>query len=185
MWMCGGPGDGAFEVVKKLFHDRVMRRDNERGEFDPITETAFKVEGVPNQHSGTAGYRFEDMPAVDEVPVHAVEGEFDEPSGSVCGACISDLSMPAARALGQRTVQNHWAPVGPGPELIRRRSEGGEQRLDCVEVCSWEQSFVNVSDSPAGYGTAASPADARTMERDHDPKSISPSGMNSGAARLQ
>lgn len=69
-------------------------------------------------------------------------------------------------------IQNHWAPIGPGPELIRRRSEGGEQRLDCVEVCSWEQPFVNVSDSPAGYGTAASPTDARTMERDHDPTQV-------------
>ncbi|WP_078356031.1 hypothetical protein [Mycobacterium sp. D16Q13] len=46
MWTRGGPGDGAFEVVKKLFDDGVMRRDHERGEFDPITETAFKVEGV-------------------------------------------------------------------------------------------------------------------------------------------
>ncbi len=91
LWTRGGPGDGAFEVVKKLFDDGVMRRDHERGEFDPITETAFKVEGVPNQHSGTAGRRLEDMPAVDEVPVHAVEGEFNEPSGSVCGACVSKI----------------------------------------------------------------------------------------------
>lgn len=185
MWMCGGTGDGAFELVKKLFDNRVMRRHHESREFDPITETAFEVEGVPNQHSGTAGNRFEDMPAVDDIPVHAVEGEFNEPSRNVCGACVSDLSMPAAGALGQRTVQNHWAPVSPGPELIRGRSEGGEQPLDCVEACSWEQPFVNVSDSPAGYGTATGPADAWTMERAHDPKSISPPGMNSGVARLQ
>ncbi|TEA06574.1 hypothetical protein CCUG60884_01712 [Mycobacteroides salmoniphilum] len=75
MWMRGGPCDGAFEVVKKLFNNRVVCRNHESRELHPIADAAFKVEGVPHQHSGAAGHRFQDMSAVDDVPIHAVEGD--------------------------------------------------------------------------------------------------------------
>lgn len=138
MWMRGGPGDGAFDVVEKLFDDRVVRGDDESLELDPIASAAFEVECVPKQHSSMAGYRFEDMPAVNDVPVHAVEGELSEPSRKICGACVSDPPMPPAGAVGQQSIQNHWAPVGSRPHSVLRRSEGREQRLDSVECYSWE-----------------------------------------------
>lgn len=92
--MRDGPGDGAFDVVEKLFDDRVVCWDDESLELDPIAGAAFEVECVPKQHSSMAGYRFEDMPAVNDVPVHAVEGELSEPSGKICSACVSDPPMP-------------------------------------------------------------------------------------------
>lgn len=72
MWMRDGLGDGAFEVVEKLFDNRVVCWDDESLELDPIAGTAFEVERVPNQHSSMAGYRFQDMPAVNDLPVHTV-----------------------------------------------------------------------------------------------------------------
>lgn len=97
-------GDGAFEVVKKLFDHRVVRRNHNGAELDPVDRPAFQIQGVTHQYTGATGYCLQYVPAVDDAPIHVVEGEFGKPAGYMCGARVPDFPMAATGSRGEGSI---------------------------------------------------------------------------------
>lgn len=126
VWLLDGAGESVFEVVEELFDDSVVGGNYDGAESDPVLQCAFEVEGVTDQGSRISGDRFEDVPAVDGASMHGVKGEFDEPAGKIGRACVADVAVSALCSLGRWVVQNHWAPIGSGPQDVFWRSESSQ-----------------------------------------------------------